>query len=227
MKKLLLLSIFASLACSTAFAEPQYYIEAKGGSILKTKSLNKNDFAGKLSKSANFGAAIGMQPTDHFAVDVSLLYTPNLNYKFNGTHTYEDETKERPKYVHTKFKSLSVMLNGYYYLLDNSQSIIPYVGAGIGMARNTIANSKTYIDNEFNYTHKGKTSSNLAWGLTAGTLFNINNDFKLTLEYRFSDLGKFKDGKIHYIADGRVANVDQSKTRLRSHSIMAGLRYQF
>ena len=73
-----------------------------------------------------------------------------------------------------------------YYDLNPSGSFSPYVGGGIGIARNT-------VDFKPSNVNVGKGSdTNLAFQLGAGATYKISPSFELFGQYNYRDLGKNK-----------------------------------
>jgi len=219
----ILLMLFALFLATQARADPKYYIDFKAGGAYRANKFSQEFKGGKLSKSASFSLAVGIMPIDQVAFDLSLTYNPKFGYKFVGPY---DIDPTLTKINSSKFRNVTITTNGYYFLLDKTSFIIPYVGAGIGWSRNTISNNPHYIDGEYNFTRKGGVHNDLAWKLTAGSLFKLNDKVKLSLEYSYTNLGHFKSGKVDYVVNGDIFPVSRSKTKIRTHSIMVGLRYE-
>jgi opacity protein-like surface antigen len=73
-----------------------------------------------------------------------------------------------------------------YYDLNAGGSFQPYVGGGIGIARNT-------VDFQPSNVNVGKGSdTNLAYQLVAGASYKISPSFELFGQYNYRDLGKNK-----------------------------------
>lgn len=73
-----------------------------------------------------------------------------------------------------------------YYDLNGGGSFSPYVGGGIGVARNT-------VDFQPSNVNVGKGSdTNLAFQLGAGATYKISPSFELYGQYNYRDLGKNK-----------------------------------
>ncbi len=81
------------------------------------------------------------------------------------------------------------MFNAYYDL-GNWRGIVPYVGAGVGLAYNQL--SETYFTQNVFLTNRieGDSRLALAWSLMAGIGWQISDRAILDLGYRYMDFGK-------------------------------------
>ena len=113
------------------------------------------------------------------------------------------------------------MVNGYADL-GSWYGFTPYVGAGVGFARNTLSG---LTDTAFNTLAGGSMSSsagyagdhskwNFAWALMAGLSFDVTQNLKLDLGYRYLDVGKFASGSMACLNGG--GGLHPSKPELRA-----------
>ena len=118
--------------------------------------------------------------------------------------------------------------------------IAPYLGAGVGVTRNTFSG---LTDQGFNYiTAPGgavtgfptggfapsHSNTSLAWALMAGLGYNINSNLKLELGYRYLNLGVFKSGQLQcFQAGGGIGcpAFNLQTQRLGSHEVRLGMRW--
>jgi opacity protein-like surface antigen len=82
------------------------------------------------------------------------------------------------------------MFNAYYDL-GHWGSFVPYVGAGVGVARNEM--DGVAFSTSPNIQAGGDTWA-LAWSLMAGAGFQLSERVILDLGYRFIDMGKAQSG---------------------------------
>jgi len=108
-------------------------------------------------------------------------------------------------------KVLSGMINGYYDFATGT-SVIPYLGAGIGIGR--LSMSASPIDS----TSINSAGTGLALQGIAGLAYPINESWMGTVEYRYFNLHGVE---MNTRAGGQV-DVDYD-----SHTFMVGLRYTF
>ncbi len=126
-------------------------------------------------------------------------------------------------------KSEWLVLANAYIDLGEFNGISPYIGAGIGASRNTIANLDDINEFAGGGGYASKDSKwDLAWALHAGVGYAVSDRMTMDLGYSFVHLG---DGKT-----GPARNYDPNLTRpndgftfkdIYSHDFKLGLRYKF
>ena len=128
------------------------------------------------------------------------------------------------------------VLGNAYLELGTWSSLTPYVGAGIGFARNqSVGNVKYYITNgdrydlRFNDPFTGvayhqfqdiaykQTKYALAWALMAGVAVDIAPHAKLDVGYRYADFGTLKA-----FSPNQAIFVNK---KVQSQEVRAGIRY--
>lgn len=93
-------------------------------------------------------------------------------------------------------RSMDVMLNAYADL-GTWYNLTPYVGAGIGVAHNSIGTTTDQAGNNTGFGFsQPKSSVGLAWALMTGVDYRVNNNLKLELGYRYLNLGSAKANPI-------------------------------
>jgi Opacity protein and related surface antigens len=112
----------------------------------------------------------------------------------------------------------SVMVN-LLWDFKNSTRFTPYLGAGIGYARNDSDTELTEFASG-NTQSKSTAQDNFAWSLMAGLLMNLGTNWKFEMGYRYVDLGVVKSGPFD---NGARLTTDS----LRSNDFSLGFRYQF
>lgn len=130
------------------------------------------------------------------------------------------------KYTANKSEWL-VMANAYADL-GTWWCVTPFIGAGVGTARVTIAN---YTD--VGQTGAGPSSAfadsvskwNFAWAVHAGLAYQINPSLTLELAYRYLDMGDGMTGDvIAYDGTNNIYNPTTFK-HLTSHDLKLGIRW--
>ena len=127
------------------------------------------------------------------------------------------------------------LLNGYADL-GTWQRISPFVGLGVGYAMHRVPdlkdsggvsaiNSTSYGVGGFGYA-SATTSSSLAWAGTAGLGYQVNENLKLEVAYRYLNLGTSKSGAIKCLTQpvATCANEVQSY-KISSHDFSLGMRW--
>ena len=121
-----------------------------------------------------------------------------------------------------------------YVDLPRIGEVRPFLGAGLGVARNRIeALSFRFpgIAPTASTTIPGGSSSDLAYLLTAGISLPLSGRLDLDLAYRFSDLGSVKTsgGQAQVVRPARTFSIPigSTTTHLQTHGLLVSLRYAF
>lgn len=201
MKKFLLLAGVACLfSASAEAAQISPYVSGK---------LSYDFNRVKVKTGTPVGIARGKVNKDligtHFAVGAAMGY---LRGELELNNSNAIKAHDGPARVN--LKKYSVMANVYYDYLTCTPWT-PYVGAGLGYA---------WLKDVWHLEDikiKDKSTYNLAWQIMAGVTYDLNPNWKLDAGYRYADLGRVRKNY------GDVV----SKTSLRDHEIMFGVRYTF
>ena len=175
---------------------------------------------------------VGYQFNRYFRADVTGEYRFGAAYR--SVETYAGGVNFNPGSDGYKgnISSGVILLNGYVDL-GTWYCITPYVGVGVGTAFNTFSGVTDYnLSN--NGVASGSSSSNthtsLAYAFMAGFTYNLTQNLKLDLGYRYLDLGRATSGAINCYGGTAVCG-DNSRERqsyhLASHDIRLGMRYMF
>ncbi len=163
------------------------------------------------------GGGVGYEWNNWLRFDVTGEYRAKSrvyafgSYPPSGLDTYEGH-----------LKSWVFLANGYVDL-GTWNCFTPFVGAGIGAARNTLADF-TDINPPTGAFGIGRNPSewNFAWALHAGVAYNVTKTFKVELAYRYLNYGSITD-TIDCVGGCKP---DSYKFKdLFSHDIMLGLRW--
>jgi opacity protein-like surface antigen len=121
----------------------------------------------------------------------------------------------------TSIQTQTIMFNAYYDL-GQWNRMVPYIGAGVGVARNDM-DSVVYSALP-NSPVAGDDKWSLAWSLMAGTSFQLSDRVILDLGYRYIDMGKAESGTIDTLG---AANPPLRVDDLTAHEFKVGLRIHF
>jgi opacity protein-like surface antigen len=122
--------------------------------------------------------------------------------------------------VNTSIQSTTLMFNGYYDL-GRWANVVPYIGAGVGVARNRMDDvSFTALGNTLNSEDKWS----LAWSLMAGVSYQLSERVIIDLGYRYIDLGKAESSRID---SAGFVNPSFRVDDLTAHEFKVGLRWHF
>ncbi len=157
-----------------------------------------------LSASGMFDVGVGYQFNHWLRGDVTLEYRGGGHLQ--SLYTLNDPTPPTTQYAdfyRADTSSLVGLVNAYVDV-GTWYGVTPFVGAGVGFARNTISG---FTDQGFGYYNSAAvslgpaggyfgngTSNNFAWALMTGLDFNVTQNLKLELGYRYLDMGKITTG---------------------------------
>jgi opacity protein-like surface antigen len=210
--------------------------------VLDTNSAAYNNVA--VSQTSGFGSAgifdlgVGYRFNNWFRVDVTGQYRGKSN--FTGLDTVTG-TGPAAGFIgtdsYTATKSEWVVLANAYADLGTWWCITPFVGAGIGTARVSIANftdTGDFITNavppaqahSFNYAGQG-SQWNFAWALHAGLAYKVSPGVTVELAYSYLDLGKGMTGATNSF-DGvtNTTHAPFSFNNITSNEVTLGLRWE-
>jgi opacity protein-like surface antigen len=207
--------------------------------VLDTNAAAYNNVA--VSQTSAFGTAgifdlgVGYRFNNWLRVDVTGQYRGNSNFTgldtvtgtgplagFIGTDSY------------TATKSEWVALANAYADLGTWWCVTPFVGAGIGMARVSMANFTDTGDfinggvqnHSFNYAGQN-AQWNFAWALHAGLAYKVSPGVTLELAYTYLDMGKGLTGPSSSF-DGvtNTTHAPFSFNNITSNDVMLGVRWE-
>jgi opacity protein-like surface antigen len=198
-----------------------------------------------ISASGIFDLGFGYQFNNWFRADfteeyrggasfqtLEVLNEPNIVGVNTSTQQYAD-------FYRANLSSWVSMFNGYVDL-GTWSGITPYVGAGVGFAYNKLSG---FTDTGYAYSNGVQSPTggyaddggkwNFAWGLMAGLSFDVTQNLKLDLGYRYLDYGKFTSGSSHCLtlgpppgfSCGSGSYMVYSKNDLASNDFRIGLRW--
>jgi len=175
-----------------------------------------------------FGLGLGYRVNNWFRADVTGEYRGNSQFFGTdvisfpggfGAHTYHAT------------KSESLALANAYVDLGTWWGVTPFVGAGAGAARVSIANFT-----DFGVTSAGVLPApafgenlskwNFAWALHAGVAYRVSPNFTVELAYRYLDMGDGLTGDLKaFDGTNNIVNPTTFKG-LTSHDLKMGVRWQ-
>lgn len=164
------------------------------------------------------GAGVGYRFNPNVRGDVTLGYRGG--YNINGT-----DLGVPPTTFSGDVSSTALMLNGYYDFQPLTWGT-PYIGAGIGWARNKV-DSITGTILGFSATVPGGTKTDFAWALMAGVSFRLNPTVTLEVGYRYIDLGKIETdfGPVTTVPAFPGLTYSGASGKLKAHELTVGLRF--
>ena len=227
MKKLLAALLLTLPTISVAVDLDGYYITAKGG-VSKTSDtgtmsygiqntiLNDDD----LGTGSAFGISAGKYISDNFRLELEAI-------KRTG---YEMDTTGDNNLYEANISSKSIFINGFYDFQSfslGSTPITPYLGGGVGISKNKMG---TTYENRPSATLDGKTISQFAYKVAAGTMVSLTENVSLDINYQYVNLGNIKSGVGVYDEAGTFfGNISPAINggEIKTQELMVGLQYKF
>jgi opacity protein-like surface antigen len=207
--------------------------------VVDTNSAAYNNVAVTQTKSFGsagiYGGGIGYQFNNWFRADVTGQYRGNSNFSgidvVTGTGPFTGFVGTD---VYTATKSEVLFLANGYIDLGTWWYLTPFVGAGVGTARVSIANFTDTGDfinggqtHSLNYAGQG-SKWNFAWAAHAGIAYHVSPGLTLELAYSYVDMGNGMTGP-SYSFD-QVTNTTHAPFSFRSvtsNDVKLGLRWNF
>ncbi len=150
------------------------------------------------------GGGFGYQWNSWLRFDATAEYRADVKFKAVGSYiNFPNPTLGRAVDLYDgDHSALVVMANGYIDL-GTWMCITPFVGAGVGAAyHKTAALHDIGINNDglgssaFGYADRDHTNWSLAWQVTAGLAYSVNNNFKVEMAYRYLNMGSAQTAEI-------------------------------
>ncbi|MGY4231905.1 opacity protein-like surface antigen [Bradyrhizobium sp. USDA 4449] len=186
--------------------------------------------------STMFGLGVGYKFNNWFRGDVTGEYRGKANFHgsqnlplnaaFAGFGVADNYTASKSEWV--------VMANAYVDL-GTWWCVTPFIGAGVGMSRNSISgfrddgvSLRTGLGTSPSTTYAADSSKwNFAWALHAGLGYQVTRNVTIELAYRYMDLGDFKTGPTNSFDGVTVVNGSPFTVKdVTSHDVKLGVRWQ-
>jgi opacity protein-like surface antigen len=186
--------------------------------------------------STSYDVGVGYRFNNWFRVDATGEYRGNAN--FHGSQ-FSPLNASFPGFAETDNYSASksewVAMANAYVDVGTWWCITPFIGAGVGAARNTISN---FRDDGVNLTTGfgtspsstfGATASkwNFAWALHAGLAYKVSPGFTVELAYRYINLGDGLTGATNSFDGVTVVNGSGFTMKdITSQDVKLGVRWE-
>lgn len=240
MKKILLSAVLASV-CFSANASGMFkdtymelgYVYATPASKLKhgepgstnTSENNLTSVKRKFDHSSGAKLAFGKQYGD-FRGELEYMFIGKQDMKKN---TYSSNANNYRSDMNVK--SHALMLNGYYDVTKLHSHVTPYVGFGIGAARNEISEERRLIASTGALENKvaGTNKNKFAYNVMLGAKVKATDSLFLNVGYKYIDLGKLEGSKKVTLLNGNTVTgtVDNLSGHNRQHMFMVGVGAKF
>ena len=169
-----------------------------------------------------FGIGIGYNYNEWLRLDVTGEYRGKANF-----HGFDIGYNPGPNDdVYSGSKSELTFLANAYVDLGTWSNFTPFVGAGVGISRNTIS---SFYDTSASFRSAAYADAaskwSFAWALYAGVGYKVTKNVTVELAYRYIDLGNAQSGNITNFAG--VVGGPYEFNHLTSHDLKLGLRFNF
>jgi opacity protein-like surface antigen len=189
-----------------------------------------------IQDTAIFGFGVGYEWNSWFRFDVTGEYRTKAMFKATGRYTDScPATAFGPGTcfdVNSGNLSSAVFLANAYVDLGTWWCITPFIGAGVGAARNMITGVQDngIISNGFQgfgYTLNDSAQWNLAWDVQAGLTYNVNDNLKIDFSYRFLNLGSPQTAVVQCQNTAACPGAFYTLHEVTSQDFRVGLRWVF
>lgn len=230
-QKLFLITLLTLSASVFAEDTSKFYTTIQAGlsKTISTGDMPINDQAGAAgngkSNDLGSGGVVGIGVGRYF--NNNIRGEMSLSYR-DGHQLDTTDTINAGYSYKANLKSVSMFLSGYYDFNSinlSGKSLTPYLGGGIGLARNDMDDLDVGLNNSFITSIKGKNVTEFAWKLGAGANLNLTEKCSLDLNYQFVDLGKFKSGTL--VSSTMTDAQKPFEGNYRTNELTIGLRYKF
>ena len=178
-----------------------------------------------------FGLGVGYKFNNWLRFDVTGEYRGNSQFFGTDSITYPGGVGTDTYHA---TKSEWVALANAYVDLGTWWCMTPFIGAGVGAARVSIANfTDQGIANNGGGALPGLALGdnvskwNLAWALHAGVAYNVSPNLTVELAYRYLNMGDGLTGDLHtFDGTNNIVNPTTFKS-ISSHDLMLGVRWNF
>jgi len=180
-----------------------------------------------------FGLGLGYYVNRWLRFDVTGEYRANANFHGMDIGAIPGGGFADDRYTANK-SEWTFMFNGYVDL-GTWWNVTPFIGAGVGMSRNTISNfgdfsvcvnSTSCAANGGSDAYAADASTwSFAWALHAGLAYQISPNIALELAYRYIDLGDAKSGDLIAFDGTNNLNNPMEFHHLTSHDLKLGVRW--
>lgn len=178
--------------------------------------------SGDLGDSTAWGGGLGYQFNKVLRADAT--YMRRTGFEVDGLSANNQQ-------YNVDVENQTLMLTAYLQidglLTVDLHGFQPYVGAGVGMARNKTDERRVNAAG-VSSAAPGETVDEFAWHLTAGSGYAVTPNIVIDLGYRYLDAGKFSSPAGNVTVGGAVvAQTNGSEGDLTAHEVTLGLRYTF
>jgi opacity protein-like surface antigen len=185
-----------------------------------------------IQDTAIFGMGIGYAWNSWLRFDVTGEYRTKAGFKATGSYT--DFCSGATCFdINTGNISSAVFLGNAYVDLGTWWCLTPFIGAGVGGARNMISGvqDQGIIGSNgtvgFGYTFNDSAQWNLAWDVTAGLSYNVNENLKIDFSWRYLNMGSPQTAVVHCQNTAACPGAFYTLQNFSANDFRVGLRWLF
>lgn len=176
-----------------------------------------NGFGGKIGNTGFGGVGVGYALDNGLRADLVLTYRPNFRLSSSQSDSFGNSGAAK-----ADVRQGTLMAN-FYYDIPASDVVRPFIGGGVGVARNTVRTIAYTLNGVGVDRENGTTTNRFAWSATAGVAVMVAPSVMVDTAFRYLDAGSIRSsGKL---ASG--ANAGALKGRLTSNELLTSLRLSF
>ncbi|MBY0580816.1 MAG: TonB-dependent receptor [Rickettsiales bacterium] len=226
----ILILLTSSCIYGVANAE-DFYLRADLG-VAQSNSVNSNEATfykdSKEKKFTNgfaYSVGIGYKLEQNLRTELAYHGISNLKYSANIDNNGARGSGEYKQ----KLQVNALMANIIYDIqLPSNYRFNPYLGVGLGYAQLKPGTASINFNNA-TITYKANQSDNFTYAISGGVAFHLTKQFMLDIGYKFQDFGKVKNLSSYQIPNAYSYKDFTGKPgfKVRTHSMMAGIRYIF
>jgi opacity protein-like surface antigen len=214
------LTVCVSAFCDELVPRSGWYVRADAGySSARDPELSipSGPLPADLGSSSLFGGGLGYSYVPGLRGDFTLTYRSSFQ-QISGFPAMPEGRAD--------FKSLTALVSIYLDLISKVR-FSPYIGFGIGMARNELGKVTIQnVDGSFLAAIDGRTTQNFAWQFCAGGSLVLQDHLLLDVGYHYLTAGDYESRDLLKFADG-TTTLSKDRASFRAHEWIVSIQYTF
>ena len=180
------------------------------------------DLQSDVGSSPIVGIGVGAKLIPFLRTDLTVSYRPGYSFVATDTTFVPGATL----IAHGHVKTLGVLANAYYDF-PSLAGVIPYIGGGVGFARNDLGMTTiTTTTGTPLATINGAAATHLAWQAGAGISYPLGGNIAADFGYRYFHAGEAKSGDTGTVLGVPTRGLT-NRGDILAHEIQAGVRVGF
>jgi len=184
------------------------YVGAEGGAVFLQKSTVSQSGFPDFDLKTKTGFGLGLVGGFDFGT-----YRLEGEFAYRRNNNKEVTSGGLTGTIGGDFSTMALMVNGYYDFKTVSPTVYPYLGAGIGAARDSLK-----ATDDVGVTQVDDSKIVFAYQLAAGVAYNVTKELTLDLGYKYFATSK---------PELEDTSGSKAKVEYMSHNLFLGARYSF